>query len=185
MDTNTPNFDPSPTSQPASNSKRSGPKRPRQGEAGPSGPRKRPHVNVNLKSPMLNLNRSIFEPAESSTDWPRYLVVRSKDSRPASSLNIFQVAKALRGLGIVRPGMVSRPKSGDLLIKTSSKEDSSRLLAARIFGDIPVEVEPHFNLNRSRGVVKSRDLDGCSEADVVEGVPSVLAAKRVVRRGEK
>ena len=114
-------------------------------------------------------------------------MVHSEDeARPVASLNVFQISKALKALGISRPKSVNRYRSGDLLIEVSSADESSRLGNAEHFGGLPVNVEPHETLNSSKGVIKSRDLDTCSEADLVSELKGVTAARRIiVRRGEK
>ena len=44
-------------------------------------------------------------------------------------------------------------------------------------------VEPHKSLNRSKGVIRSRELDGCSEEEMVAELDGVVEARHIkVRR---
>ena len=118
--------------------------------------------------------------------WTRFLVVHSEIDQPMRSLNLFQNGRALRRLGIHKPKSVVRLHSGDLLLEVSTAAESERLLKTTCFGGIPVSVERHATLNSSKGVVKSRDLDGCSEEEIVTEVKGVTHARRIiVRRGDK
>ena len=129
---------------------------------------------------------SIWDIPKVSSSWSRFLVIKSEDSkRPAGDLNIFQVGKGLRKIGVVSPGW-SRLGSGDLLVEVRTSHESAKLLNAEYLNDLPIDVEAHVSLNRSRGVVKSKELEGCSEQDLVDNIDGVIAARRVViRRGEK
>ena len=126
-------------------------------------------------------------PMRTSQSWPRYLVVSSEETgRPAKSLSVFKIERALKKNGITNVGSVSQLTSGDLLIEVTTEKDSKRLLKAEFFGDLPVDVEPHMGLNRSRGVVKSSDLDSCTEDELVREIDGVSHARRItVRRAGK
>jgi len=54
-----------------------------------------------------------------------------------------------------------------LLLETSSAKQSQALLNTKSLEDIPVNITPHNSLNFTRGVTKSRDLQGMSEEDLI------------------
>ncbi|GFN82814.1 RNA-directed DNA polymerase from mobile element jockey [Plakobranchus ocellatus] len=57
--------------------------------------------------------------------------------------------------------------------------------AITTFLDIPVTVSPHKSLNRSKGVIRNRDLRCCLEEEMVEELSGVTHVRRIkVRRGE-
>ena len=129
-------------------------------------------------------NVSIWDlPKQTSLGWSPYLVVTSTDkTKKVTSLSVFAIGKAIRACGIDKPKQVSPQGSGDLLIEVRSFADSVQLRKCTLFGSIPVSVEPHRSLNTSRGVVKSRDLAGCTEEEMVQEIEGVTHARRIIVR---
>ena len=118
--------------------------------------------------------------------WSPFLVISSKNERKLKTLNVFKIANALKDIIAGEAKHVSKLFSGDLLVELEKPEQSTALLQSPTFAGIPVKVEAHRTLNTSRGVVRSRDLEGCSEEDMVEEIEEVLQARRIIlRRGEK
>ncbi|XP_012938974.1 uncharacterized protein LOC106012003 [Aplysia californica] len=130
-------------------------------------------------------NVSIWDlPRQTSLGWSPYLVISSADEsqKKITSLSVFAIGKAFRACGIPKPKKVSPQGSGDLLVEVANVADSVQLRKCTSFGGIPVSVEPHRSLNTSRGVVKSRDLDGCTEEEMVQEIEGVTHARRVIVR---
>ena len=71
------------------------------------------------------------------------------------------------------------------MVEVGSRTECEKLLKCTSFCGTPVSVETHKTLNRLKGVVKSRDLVGCSESEMVEELEGVVEARHVsVRRGD-
>ena len=111
---------------------------------------------------------------QSSMGWSPFLVISSKNERKLKTLNVFKIANALKGIIAGEAKHVSKLFSGDLLVELEKPEQSIALLQSPTFAGIPVKVEAHRTLNTSRGVVRSRDLEGCSEEEMVEEMENVL-----------
>ena len=125
-------------------------------------------------------------PGVATPSFSPFLVVNSKDpERALSSLSIFAVSKALKSCGAGSPKAVSRLRSGSLMIEVHGRTECTNLMKCTSFCGTPVTVETHKTLNRSKGVVKSRDLVGCTEEEMVAELNGVVEARRVtVRRGD-
>ena len=131
--------------------------------------------------------RTVYEEQPPSiwdvTPWSPYLVVAPDAGQPKlSDLSVFKIQKALREIGAGDPKAVDRLGSGGLLVQVFDREKSKNLLSTKMFAGIAVSVQPHNSLNTSRGVVKSRDLDGCTAEELVEEVDCVIHARRMMRR---
>ncbi|XP_076305000.1 uncharacterized protein LOC143222387 [Tachypleus tridentatus] len=82
---------------------------------------------------------------------------------------------------------VKKPRSGDILVETSSSQHSKLLLTSKALGDIPIEVTPHSTLNTSRGVIDERDLRTVPELEILAGLTSqgVTAVRRIFTRKDR
>ena len=102
--------------------------------------------------------------------WPRFLLVKSRDQQnPVSKLSPFAIAKAIEGLA-GEPKQVRKLRSGDLLVEVTRQSHSSNLLRSTSFAGVPVKVEAHTSLNTSKGTIRSRDLENCSEKEILENL---------------
>jgi hypothetical protein len=124
-----------------------------------------------------------------SNEWPRFLIICPvSESQSLGKLSPFAVAKAIRGLA-GEPKDVKILQSGSILVECLKKQQSDNLLKSKMFVNIPVKVSPHHSLNFCKGVVRSRELRNCSEADMLENLrdQSVVEVKRIhiTRNGEK
>ena len=62
------------------------------------------------------------------------------------------------------------------------------LLRSKILCNVPIQVSPHVSLNTSKGVTKSRHLEGVSEEEMCENLSSqgVVSVRRIkVRRNNE
>jgi len=92
---------------------------------------------------------------------PRWLVVSSVNAdNNLSKLNCFIIGKAFKcqvgSLKTVRP-----LQRGDILVETTSKTQSDRVLYLKELAGVPVVVTPHRSLNTSKGVIRCRDIVLC------------------------
>ena len=102
--------------------------------------------------------------------WPRFLVVESTDQeRSLAKLSPFAIEKAIQGLA-GKPKDVKKLSSGSLLVIFDERKYSENLLKSKTFANIPVKVSPHTNLNKSKGVVRDRDLKHATEDEIQEGL---------------
>jgi len=114
-----------------------------------------------------------------------FLVISPNDNSKIDSLSIFKLSRGLKSLDIGKPRTVERYHSTrSLMVEVNGREECTKLMDCTLFCGKPVTVEPHKRLNRSKGVIKSRDLVGCTPEEMVEELESVVEARRVsIRRG--
>ena len=87
--------------------------------------------------------------------------------------------------GGAEPHVVTKQRSGDLMVELRSKEQERKLERVSSFLDIPVTVRPHKSLNTCRGVIKHSDFQDCTEEEFVDEFPDVIHARRIhVRKGD-
>ena len=116
---------------------------------------------------------------------PLFLVINpTREGDKLDKMSVFAISRALKTAEIGRPKTVKKMKAGQILIQVNGPAESIRLQKMKFFGGTPVVVEPHKSLNRSKGVVKSRDLDGCTEEEMVQELDGVVQAQRVKIRRE-
>lgn len=151
----------------------------------PTNPDKQPYKRYRSSEPVP---ATVAGKVEKST-WPRFLVIESQDPlRPMNKLSPFVISKAISGLA-GEPKSVKKLGSGQLLVEVDKKSHSDNLLKSTKFVDVPVVVSPHRSMNTCRGVVRSRDLEGSDEVEMVSNLKpqGVVAAKRISirRNGEQ
>ena len=123
----------------------------------------------------------------SSKTWPRFLVIGSSNDEALKKLSPFAIQKGLEGLA-GEPKSVKKLRSGSLLIECATESHSKNLLKSKLLCNISINVTPHTTLNSSKGVVRSRDLEGVSEEEICENLSSqgVSSVKRInVRRNNE
>ena len=89
-----------------------------------------------------------------SSTYPRFLIAKTKNPTdlPLTKQNAVVVEKAIKGIAGTQVH-VTYLSSGHLLMETENSTYSKNLIKATKFGNIDVVVEPHFNLNSSKGVI--------------------------------
>ena len=117
----------------------------------------------------LNTNNVKKSKVISLKAWPRFLVIGSPDDETLKTLSPFAIQKGLQGLA-GEPKTVKKLKNGSLLVECSTESHSKNLLKSKSLCGIPITVNPHTYLNSSKGVIRSRDLEGVSEEDLRESV---------------
>ncbi|XP_041357871.1 uncharacterized protein LOC121374825 [Gigantopelta aegis] len=119
--------------------------------------------------------------------WPRFLVIESSNDGALQKLSPFAVEKVLQGLA-GEPKSVKKLKNGSLLVECSTESHSKCLLKSKMLCNISIKVSVHKSLNSSKGVIRSRDLEGVSEDEICENLSSqgVSFVKRIrVRRNNE
>ena len=104
-----------------------------------------------------------------------------------SKLSPFAVAKAIKGIA-GEPKSVKKLSSGHILIESERRQHAENLLKCIKFVEIPVRASPHKTMNSSKGVFRSRDLNGTDETEMTANLNSqgVTTVKRVqIRRDGK
>ena len=67
------------------------------------------------------------------------------------------------------------------MIECATEHHSKNLLKSKLLCNISINVTPHTTLNSSKGVVRSKDLEGVSEEDICEN----LSSQGITSRGLK
>ena len=153
----------------------------------PDGTRKRVRTEVSDSSTsdeesMTNKSSNI-----STDNWPRFLIIEPISEGALNSLSPFAVHKALQGLAGEMKS-VKRIKSGRLLVECNKQNHSKCLLKSKIMCNIHITVSAHTSLNSSKGVIRSRDLEGVGEDEMLDNLSSqgVSAVKRIhIRRNNE
>ena len=110
-----------------------------------------------------------------------YLVIVPTNGK-LNTMSVFGISKALKESGVCSQKSVNRLGNGSILVQVSSPFEAENLKKITAFGGTPVTVEPHRSLNRSRGVIRDRELIGCTEEEMVENIDGVVEAKRITIR---
>ena len=98
--------------------------------------------------------------------WPRFIILESTDSdKPLSKLSPFALQKGIQGLAGV-PKDVNRLRSGQVLIEVDRKSHCRNLLQSNMIVDVPIRISPHKSLNFKKGIIRCRDLRGCSDDEI-------------------
>ena len=150
------------------------------------GTRKRVRTEVSDSS--TSDEESMKNTSNTCTDnWPRFLIIEAVSEGALTSLSPFAIHKTLQGLaGELKS--VKRIKNGRLLVECSKEHHSKCLLKSKIMCNIPIKVSAHTSLNSSKGVIRSRDLEGVSEDEMLDNLSSqgVSAVKRInIRRNNE
>ena len=115
-----------------------------------------------------------------SNTWPRFLVIGSTNDEALKKLSPFAIQKGLDCLA-GEPKSVKKLRNGSLLIECPTQRHSKNLFKSKTLYNIPINVTPHTTLNFSKGVVRSKDLEGVSEEEICENLSSqgVSSVKRI------
>ena len=67
---------------------------------------------------------------------------------------------------------MKRINNGRLLVECLKQHHSKYLLKSKVMCNIPIKVSEHTSLNSSKGVIRSRDLEGVSEDEMLDNLSS-------------
>jgi hypothetical protein len=88
-------------------------------------------------------------------------------SRPLSKLSPFALQKGIQGLAGVAKN-ITRLRSGQILIEVDKKSHANNLLQSTMIVDVPIRISSHKSLNYKKGIIRSRDLKGCSDEEILK-----------------
>ena len=117
-------------------------------------------------------------------NWPRYLVLSSTDpNRLLTHLSPFAIEQGIKGIAGT-PKFFRKLISGDLLVKITTKSHCQNLTNCAALVNIPIRVFPHRTLNFSRGVIRCKSLNVCSEQELLAGLSAqgVFKARCCMRK---
>ena len=136
------------------------------------------------ESMSVNLKRT---KVVSSKSWPRFLVIGSSDDGALKKLSPFAIEKGLQGLaGELKS--VKKLRNGSLLVECLKENQSKNLLKSKLLCNVSINVTPHSSLNSSKGVIRSRYLEGVSGEEISQNLASqgVVLVKRInIRRNNE
>jgi len=106
----------------------------------------------------------------STQHFVKYIVIQATDEqRPLTRLSPFWIHKSLSA-AVGTLTSVKTLRSGSILVETSSKTYSNKLLSLSELAGVPVKAEPHRSLNTSKGVVRCAELKKCSRDEILENL---------------
>ncbi|XP_058816058.1 uncharacterized protein LOC131679362 [Topomyia yanbarensis] len=121
---------------------------------------------------------------EAQPNGPRYLILKRTDpGETIKNVSPFYIKKAMDS--ITTNVTISRTKDGELLLKTTNKQQAEKLLKQSKLGDqIRINVEEHPTLNQTKGIISCFDLKMLSEEEILEGLRDehVVDVKQIKRR---
>ena len=124
----------------------------------------------------------------STDNWPRFLIIEPVSEGELNSLSPFAIHKALQGFAGELKSVKRILKNGRLLVECLKQHHSKCLLKSKVMCNIPIKVSAHTSLNSSKGVIRSRDLEGVGEVEMLDNLSSqgVSAVKRIhIRRNNE
>lgn len=100
---------------------------------------------------------------------PKFLIVRRTDpDRSMRGVSPFLVKRVLECAG-GKPNKITLLRNGTLLIVTKDlKQAQSFIQIKSMSPEINVEITEHAHLNKSRGVIKCRELIGVSDEEIIQ-----------------
>ena len=151
--------------------------------------------SLTLTSPLVSNSPLVSTSPPTSTSstnktFAAFLLIESLDKdHPVVKLSPFVIKKAIEGLAGAPKSIKKLWSSGQLLVEVTKESHATNLLRSRVFAGVPIKVAPHGSLNSSKGVVRSRDFDGVSDQDMLEGlkldgVCATDVKRIIIRKGE-
>lgn len=119
--------------------------------------------------------------------WPRFITIISKEAeKPLNKLSPFVIEKSITGMA-GSPKSVKKIRSGALLVECEKKSHSDNLLRTKVLAGIEVEVKAHAFLNSSKGIIRSKELEYCTEEEIKNELKSqgITAAYRIKIKKEQ
>jgi len=115
--------------------------------------------------------------------WPTFILIETTDSdRSLIKLSPFAIQKGIEFITSGPVNNVSSLRSGALLIQVKNKQQADAILKSTKFIDIPITASAHKRLNTSRGVIRCRSLQNCTnDTEIVDNLKDqdVTEARRI------
>uniref|UniRef100_A0A1Y1LB18 Uncharacterized protein n=1 Tax=Photinus pyralis TaxID=7054 RepID=A0A1Y1LB18_PHOPY len=107
---------------------------------------------------------------ETAESIPRFLLVKSTEDGMENfdKMNPFLITRSMYGL-IGETRLIRKVKDG-LLVQTKTEKQTKKLLETTTFAGKGVTVEPHGQLNTSKGVIYCKDFLNCTIEEILEEV---------------
>ena len=107
---------------------------------------------------------------DTKNKFAKFLIMKHEDEhQKLTKLNPFVIEKALREILGKKTFYEMKPlSSGLLLIEVDQKQTHDKLLQVRKLRDIPVIVEPHATLNKSKGTIYCDVINSMSDEQILE-----------------
>ena len=159
--------------------------------------RRRIFLNLNMATYKKKRNHESDSEPEASdqsrrdtslcSTWVKFYEILAKDeANPINKLSPFAIEKAILGMvGSVKS--IKKLRKGSLLVEVASFTQSKNIAKIDRLANVPVLVSPHKSLNSSKGVIRTRELDGMSEADILSSLEAqhVTSVKRMtIKKGD-
>lgn len=109
------------------------------------------------------------------------IVIDSADEQaPLNKMSVFAWEKAIMGI-CGEPKDIKRERNGSLVLTITDEKKKDRLLATKEMLGMRVKCYMHRTANRSRGVIRSRELWGLKDEEITEGLKSqgVIETRRI------
>ena len=125
------------------------------------------HQTALKKKPPDKTINPIFEKFWETEIFQRYLTIKTKEETDdLTGISPFKLGKVLGIHGKIQN--IKKQKNKTINIEVSNKKTSEKLLKLKEIFNIPVEITPHRSLNYSKGVIKSHELKGTTEKEMIE-----------------
>lgn len=113
---------------------------------------------------------------------PLFILLHATGDTPLRKISPFYSEKCLSH--ILTTKSVRKLPSGDLPVQSENIKGAEALLKTTTLGTVQIEASPHKWLNNSRGVIGSRDLEGISDAELLNGLKAqgVTAVRRITMK---
>ena len=105
-----------------------------------------------------------------TSKFAKFLIMKHTDeNRKLSKENPFMIDKALKDILGKKAHYDMKPlSSGLLLIEVDQKQTHDKLLQVKKIHDIPVIVQPHATLNKSKGTIYCDVINGMTDEQILE-----------------
>ena len=118
-----------------------------------------------------------------TSKWPSFITLQStQDARDITKLSRFALQNGVELITGSPVSSITSLRSGGILVKAVTQQQSKSLLNATMFIDIPIKAEPHKTLNTSRGILRCRNLRDCTDEEISTNLAAqgVTLARRII-----
>ena len=125
-------------------------------------------IPISTNSSTVDFDRTSSRPFVND-NFTRFFVVKSPD-KPDSlkSVSPFIIQKTFEGM-VGKTTKLSKLRSGDLLVECSTPTQSKLVKNLKLIGtNININCKPHPTLNYSKGVIRTRDLAGLPNEEILK-----------------
>jgi len=107
---------------------------------------------------------------DSTNPIPLILYMSTTDpNKPMKNVSPFVIERYFR-TNPPQPAKVTRLRSGDLIIEAKDTRHAKQLLQTKRMFEIPVSINGHRSMNRSKGIVRCREFEHLTEEEIIQGL---------------